>query len=307
MIGLGGFGPSFNYVAYGINDANQAVGSQVIDGSGTLRAAFWSTLSATPSELSRPVGYSAAEAFEISRSGMIVGDAKNPSGNWRAMRWDNSTSIGFDLGMLGTVSSLESYAYGARARIVGNTSIESNGSIVGKSQSSANGVYRAFLTPWNRGIFGASDDISGGEASEAHAINGLGQVVGSRANGATPEHAWMWIRNPDGTLSSQELAVGNNFSRAMAINNRGQVVGWVYSSGTTWAFLWTPGTGIRDLKSSLPYSDQLNWNLYTATGITDDGTVVGYGTQANGGTNTWAFARWCKDFCVEVQSGRASQ
>jgi probable HAF family extracellular repeat protein len=76
----------------------------------------------------------------------------------------------------------------------------------------------------------------------------------------------------------------------MAVNNRGQVVGWVYANGTTWAFLWTPGTGIRNLKTGLPYSDYLNWNLYTATGITDDGTVIGYGTQANLGTNTWAFA-----------------
>jgi probable HAF family extracellular repeat protein len=148
--------------------------------------------------------------------------------------------------------------------------------------------------PWgNPSIQPASDNLSGNNAGEAHAVNGLGQIVGSSANGATPEHAWIWIKHGDGTLSHVDLGTFyGGTSRALAINNRGQVVGWTMGvSGNPVAFIWVPGwTTIRELKSCLPESEQSNWSTLTvATGISDDGTVVGYGT-INGSAYTSAFA-----------------
>jgi probable HAF family extracellular repeat protein len=294
LVGLGTFGSSFNYIANGLNDASKAVGSQTVDSSGTLRAIYWSGLgSTTPTELVRPTGYTQGEAIEISRSGMIVGNTKNSSALWRATRWDSSTSVGVDLGVLGVGSGLQSYGYGLRARVVGNTTIAANGSIVGKSQSAAGGVYHAFITPWNRGISGSTDNLSGNDQSEAHAVNGLGQVVGGSANGATPEHPWIWLNNADGTIAKLDLGtLGGATGRALAINNRGQVVGWSYKSdGSLAAFVWAPGwPAIKELKSILSSSDAANWTYVSvAYGISDDGTVVGYG-YPTGSTNHTAFA-----------------
>jgi hypothetical protein len=59
------------------------------------------------------------------------------------------------------------------------------------------------------------------------------------------------------------------------------VVGYYTVSGVTKAFIWLPGwTTIKDLWTFLSTTDRGNWTILSyATGITDDGCVVGYGEK----------------------------
>lgn len=285
MTGLSA-GYYYNFIAYGLNDNNQAVGAQTMDGYGTVHALYWSSLTATPTDLARPSGFTDANAYEINRNGMIVGDGKNSSGLWRALRWNTSSSTPADLQTLGgSGSGLQSYAYGVSAR----------GWTVGKSQSTSGGVFRGFaINPINSTLSNSRDSLSPSDQSEAHSINGLGQIVGGSKNGATAEHAWMWSVNFDGSISSKDIGTlnGGTSSRALSINNRGQIVGWASTSGgATAAFIWIPGwNAVRDLKSFLSSADASNWSeLTVATGITDEGMVVGYG-KLSGSSYTTGFA-----------------
>jgi len=288
-----GMGFYYTYVASGLNDLNNSVGSQIIlNGSVyNLRATHWDTLTSTPTELARPSGFTDAEAYEIATPApglvadttFIVGTGTNSSAKSRAMRWrnkDDATSA-INLGTLDpSTASLQSFGYGINVR----------GWAVGKSQAFANGVYHAFATPPTRAI-NSTDNLSpfgtgDGPYSEAHSINGLGQIAGtSEAFPSTPQYAYIWYVNLDGTISIKDLRAlnnGNGTAGAFCINNRGQVVGWARrADATLTSFIWVPGwTDMRDLKTLLSTTDQNNWSeLTAATAITDDGVIVGYGKQ----------------------------
>jgi probable HAF family extracellular repeat protein len=253
-----------------------------------MRATYWDTLTSTPTELTRPSTFTDAEADQISNPdilgnpAVIVGTGTNSTAKAHAVRWDTKDSNGTDLGTLSpTITSLQSFGYGVSPR----------GWTVGKSQAVASGVFHAFATPKFRAM-GGQDNLSpvssgDGPLSEAHSINGLGQIAGSsQAFPSVPLHAYIWYLTDDGTtvtLSSKDLGtVGGATSGAFSINNRGQVVGWSYKSDNSLtSFIWVPGwTAPRDLKSFLSSSDQSARSVLTAaTSITDDGVIVGYGKQ----------------------------
>jgi probable HAF family extracellular repeat protein len=258
----------------GMNDLNELVGLQYVSGT-DHRAVYWSGLTATPNELVRPTSWTWARAQGINDAGFIVGSAKNPEGYWRAMQWDaeNLSADGIDRAHLSPVDqTVNSYAYGINVR----------GWYVGQSQVASGGSYRAFAAPGDRNIDPIFDNLSGPNASIATAMNGLGQIVGGSANGATSERAWIWYRNPDDSVTHKSLgSLYGGTSRAFAINNRGHVVGQISASGSTYAFIWVPGwTAIKDLRGMLTQGDALNWTqLNIAYGISDDGTVVGTGVK----------------------------
>jgi probable HAF family extracellular repeat protein len=122
-------------------------------------------------------------------------------------------------------------------------------------------------------------------------INDNGEAVGasgSCANTILPpiaasRHAVLWEKNGSpvdlgnlgGTINPALLGVGNG---AFAINNKTQVAGVSALSGNTvaHAFLWTRGTGMRDL-GTLP------GDVNTAgLGINDQGEVVGPSADPDG-------------------------
>ncbi len=109
----------------------------------------------------------------------------------------------------------------------------------------------------------------GGDAAEAVAINGSGQIVGDASTVTGSQHAFLW----DGTMHDLG-ALGGDFSGATAINASGQVVGYASTAaGQLHAFLWD-GT-MHDLGT-------LSGTSY-AQAINASGQVVGYSELAGGG------------------------
>jgi probable HAF family extracellular repeat protein len=118
--------------------------------------------------------------------------------------------------------------------------------------------------------------LQGGDKTEARAINGLGQIVGTSNTAADPTtiRAVMWKWNSSvGQWEVTEL--GSLTGRPVDINDAGQIVGQFQVPGTTatHAFLWQ--NGVRTDLGTLP--DDLNSE---ATAINEAGQIVGISRSA---------------------------
>jgi hypothetical protein len=96
-----------------------------------------------------------------------------------------------------------------------------------------------------------------------HGLNRLGQVVGW-----SDGHGFLW--RPTVPPEMRDLGPG----RAYAINNNSQVVGASNGRAVIWEDLVTVP---RDLNTLLPPGS--GWVLEAATGINDQGQIVGFGTH----------------------------
>jgi len=125
-----------------------------------------------------------------------------------------------------------------------------------------------------------------GWASQALAINDQNVVVGwvqPERNG--PQIAAVW--QPGGGVRAIGTLPGHLTSNALAVNASGQVVGFSGDGEAPEAFFYDPATGMQDIghyESSRPNS--------SATGISDDGTVVGRSVTSTGAVHafTWTQA-----------------
>jgi len=164
---------------------------------------------------------------------------------------------------------------------------------------------------WNQAT-GSMVDLQvliGGDNSEAHAINAIGQIVGDadgqafvwdarsgvRQLGSLPGgfgasatainnsvqivgdsngHAFLW----DEHIGMRDLGTvpGCSTSAATAINDPGLVSGIDYESGVPHAFLWDQTKGMRDL-GVLPGTDESS-----AMGMNNRGEVVGFASTGFG-------------------------
>jgi probable HAF family extracellular repeat protein len=113
-----------------------------------------------------------------------------------------------------------------------------------------------------------------GEYSAAHGINDSGVSVGYTTNENFDSIAF---RNDGTTTTFLPTLTGRVSASAEDVNNAGLIVG---SSGdASYAYtatLWRDGTAY-DLNSLLGTAGS-GWVLESATGISDDGTIVGFGT-----------------------------
>ena len=121
--------------------------------------------------------------------------------------------------------------------------------------------------------------LAAGLRAEAAArdINDHNVVVGwsrtTLASGFTRAHAFRW---EGGTFTDLGTLRGQDWnSQALAINNLDQIVGISDVAGSGGAFLWSEDEGMLHLNDLIDPSS--GWRLLSATGINDDGWIVGNG------------------------------
>jgi probable HAF family extracellular repeat protein len=196
---------------------------------------------------------------------------------------------------IGSLASAQSYKVIELGSLGGELSqafgINDNGQVVGASTlRDSSSIPHAFL--WTDGKGMQDLGTLGGSFSEATAINNRGWVVGGATLADGSGHAFLWT--PSSGMQDLGKLVGGMNSGAAAINRSGQVVGSaITASGDSHAFLWTQSGGMQDLGT-------LGGASSFATGITDDGAVVGYSytlpSDGNSHIFFWTAAGGMKDF-----------
>jgi len=259
---LGGSSGSSSSAA-GINDSGQVVGSSTITGEDTVNHAFLYS-GGIMADLGT-LGGTYSNAAGINDSGQVAGES-HTTGDTAYHAFLYSGGIMADLGTLGGTNST---AYG----------INDSGQVVGQSNLTGDAVYHAFMYSG-----GTMIDLGtlGGTYSYALGINDSGQVVGqSFLAGDTAYHAFLYS---GGTMTDLGT-LGGNYSFANGINGSSQVVGVAYTTSDTaqHAFLYSGGTMFA-LDNLIPSSS--GWTLSDATGINDNGQIVGFG-RINGATHAF--------------------
>jgi probable HAF family extracellular repeat protein len=265
MIGLG-TAVGIPSIAYGINDTSQVVGKFFIGG-GYQAFLYSNGTSTTLPTLGRPY----ATATAINDVGVVVGYTYITEGTSltervaQAFIYSNGTLT--DLGTLG----------GTNSRALG---VNNAGQVVGYYEPVLRGA-QAFV--YSSGTLTELGTL-GGTSSWAHSINTSGQVVGYSATpGNESAHAFLYT---DGRMSDIGT-LGGIYTRSLAtgINDAGHVVGYSYTEGvgtfrTGHAFVYRDGV-LTDLNRVLNNSGT-GWTLHQATAISNEGQIVGYGTNAFG-------------------------
>ena len=206
-------------------------------------------------------------AFGLNDGNLVVGAARDGSGNLRAALWGSQGGPATDLGTLSGFG--QSQANG----------VNNDGVIVGVSDSSTF-VRRA--TRW-RSVNGnwVLDDLGcliQGGASLATAINEGGEVAGYGSSTLGLNHAFLYEDGVGMRDIHDSSAFAGSSSYGLAINNDGTVVGQLFRGvDDSRAFVWSADLGMRDLNAMLDSTTGQGWALTMATGINSAGQIVGIG------------------------------
>jgi len=165
--------------------------------------------------------------------------------------------------------------------------------IVGYSSSAASGEYsiEAFRWTSSTGMVGLGDLAGGIFNSWATGVSADGAVIVGHGTSTSGTESFRWTSG-GGMLGLGDLAGGSFYSYASAASGDGSiVVGQSDSSNGFEAFLWDDSNGMRSLRELLinDYGlDLTGWDLWEATGISDDGsTIVGRGSNPDGNPEGW--------------------
>ncbi len=237
--------------------------------------------------------------------GAVVGQAQIASGQWRAFLYDMNANQMLNLGTLGGTWSA---AYATRdgvtvgaSRVAGDARLQafqyangtmsalpvnlggdsaakglaSTAGVVGYSCTTNNAACRPFLfangavtmigAPGGRGV--ANDINTNATAGDRT------EVVGRYA--PTASAAMRAFRYADGSITDLGT-LGGTTSEALAINRYGVIVGTSRNAaGQPRAFIWRDGvmTNLNTLRPA-----RSGWVLQAATGISDGGQIIGFGT-----------------------------
>lgn len=154
--------------------------------------------------------------------------------------------------------------------------INARGDIVGYA-GEANKV--AVLWP-NKGSIMSLDNLFTYTSSQAESISDNGDIAGYSSAfdpSAVRLRAVLWPAGSNIPMDLGALPGGSN-SRARDVDNNGVVVGTSDSSGGNRAFIWTAGTGIRDLNS---LSTDHSIILVDALSINKQGAILAVGIKTS--------------------------
>jgi probable HAF family extracellular repeat protein len=256
------------------------------------------------------LGGSNSEADAVNAGGQIVGKAFL-SGNqaYHAFLAQNGQMV--DLGTLGGTNSeahgINAHGINADGMVVGTSSltgdtvehafivkngamtdqgtlggstseaigINDTGQVIGNSWTTGDETQHAFIS--TNGVMTDLGTLDG-NWSEAHGINANGEVVGlATTYNEMQQHAFVYR---DGHMLDLGT-LGGGFSKAEAINGYSQIVGstTIALTGEEHAFVTQYGFMI-DLNNLIDSNS--GWTLTEATGINDEGEIVGAGYNATG-------------------------
>ena len=230
-------------------------------------AVIWERHGEKPRKLAMP----GASYASVARGINTAGDVTGIFNTYRCFLWSHATGTSIDLGVLDDGDKCDAYA------------IDNRGRVYGRATSEPGYRYRAFV--WHDGRMHRLPPLQPHGTSVARGGNKAGDVVGSSygvVDGEGDGHAVVWR---DGLI--QDLMPGRSGTRSVAtgIDDAGTIVGQRYY----YASDGDPRTAIRFLpEGGYVYlgSEVVNregWGqLLSATGISPDGVIVGWGVRDGG-------------------------
>jgi probable HAF family extracellular repeat protein len=271
LVGLGGLGGPISS-ASALNDDNTIVGFATRPGSTNAEAALWANQAWTG--LGFLAGGTISEARGINNPGAVVGFSQITGGAIRAFRWEN-----------GIRAALALPANADRTEAGG---INDAGSIVGYA-GYTNGSERA--VEWNGAAVVVRSNLLGPGFVRTRllALNQAGVMVGYAETSGGARSAFRTTSGAGTNAVDLGLLPGASSATARAINGFNQVVGQSGAApGSQRAFLHS-AVRLHDLNNLIHdarNSDgtefifaQSGWVLTDATGINDDGFIVGTGLK----------------------------
>jgi hypothetical protein len=244
---------SLNGDAYGINDRNQAAGSQRAGGV-SARAVRWDPDGRTVNLGPLPVSLS--EALAINDHALAGGYADFPDGRIHATLWDPAGRL-TDLGTLG----------GARAFTY---FVNERGEAAGYSDNATNDLELGFFWSPRGGI--VTIGAEGGYGRFVADLNDRGEVAGNTGLDAA-RAAYLWSRARGLVLLPRGDAIRTD---VFDLNNRSQMVGLVErNNGDQRAVRWDGLSAPVDL-NKLMVRPPAGLVLEAGAAINDAGTILAY-------------------------------
>lgn len=258
------------------------------------------------------LGGTSGTAFDVNKSGSVVGSALDSSGNRHAFRWSNGVMQ--DLGTLGGTFS-QATSINDAGEIVGtsttgdgtsfavvwiNGAIQSLGPIAGGGvfvnkqgdvawSAATPGGSRAFL--WHNG---AAQDLGtlGGPTSGVSGINDAGSVIGTSSTDSGSQ-GFVWA---NGHMQALPSPLPPHGLSPVSIDRHGRIAGTIFVPGETpfqRAFLWD-GSSV----TLIPVLNQIRDTNGVAVIITDQGDV--YGQDSNLGFDNQHPFEWTRGTLIRI-------
>jgi probable HAF family extracellular repeat protein len=262
-IGFVGNSDAYGYMASGLNNLGQVIGSYVTS-TGDTHGFITGSNGSAIMDLGTLPGFSDSYALGINGSGRVVGYASTPDSSLGAHAFiTGPNGVGMaDLGVLQDAAFSQAFGINAAGQVVGASGNLDTGGVKAFTSGANGSALRPLGTP--DGLTAVS--VGGG-------INSAGQVAGYYSRDDLDMHH-AFITAADGAgLRDLGALPGDDFSEAHGLNESGMVVGLSLSAnggGSAHAFITGPnGLGLRDLGT-------LGGSGSYADGLNGAGQVVGY-------------------------------